>query len=290
LKIGYFISCTVLPETDHKTIPIDAHTFRGYSLLIECYYYLTSPARRYNSYKEIYSHPISICDDFIDFISERGNRHSGMLAHDNAAKEPDEVSTLFKRLMDNLRRLKLLFFVLILLLISQSCSWISAKSPVETPPKSPAEILTNAKQFMDAGEYQKAIDAYNVEYLKQPQDQALLKEYVKSLEDIKATSDKASEEEDFASAGKNYNVLLKNYPRFKVFDKRLSFNRTYLNKKLSHCKKSLSKQGFQEYRKGNLSGAIALWQSLLSIDPHNAEIKEALRIAKLQQKNLQENK
>jgi tetratricopeptide (TPR) repeat protein len=209
-----------------------------------------------------------------------------MRAHGNAAKESDKVLTLFKRLMDNLHRIRLLFLILTLLLIVQSCatmeSWISPKSPVQTQ--------IHAKQFMDEGEYQKAIDAYTVEYLKQPQDQALVKEYVKSLGDIKSAADKALEEEDFAAAGKNYNVLLKNYSHFKGFDRRLSFNRTYLNKKFSHCKQSLSKQGFQEYRKGNLSGAIALWQGLLTIDPHNTEIKEALRIAKLQQKNLQENK
>ena len=207
-----------------------------------------------------------------------------MHAHDNAVKEPDNAVTLFNCLMDNLRRPKQLFILLTILLIVQSCAaienWISPK----------VQTQTHAKQFMDEGEYQKAIDAYNVEYLKQPQDQALVKEYVKSLGDIKSAADKALEEEDFASAGKNYNVLLKNYSRFKNFDKRLSFNRTYLNKKFSHCKQSLSKQGFQEYRKGNLSAAIALWQNLLAIDPHNTEIKEALRIATLQQKNLQENK
>ncbi|MGO9136062.1 MAG: hypothetical protein ACLP9S_12330 [Syntrophales bacterium] len=195
--------------------------------------------------------------------------------------------------MDNLRRIKLLFLVLTLLLIVQSCatvkSWISPKSSVEPPTESPVQTQTHAKKFMDAGEYQKAIDAYNVEYRKRPQVPSLVKEYVKSLEDIKSTADKELEEEDFASAGRNYNVLLKNYSRFKNFDKKLSFNRTYLNTKLSHCKQSLSKQGFQEYRKGNLSGAIALWQSLLAIDPRNKEIKEALRIAKLQQKNLQED-
>jgi tetratricopeptide (TPR) repeat protein len=201
-------------------------------------------------------------------------------------KEPDNAGTLFERLMDNLRRQKLLFFFLAILPIVQSCeamkSWISPKSPVQTQ--------AHAKQFMDTGEYQKAIDAYNIEYRKQPQDQELVKEYVKSMEDIKAAGDKALDEEDFVFAGKNYNVLLKNYPRFKGFGNRLSFNRTYLNTKLSNCKQSLSKQGFQEYRKGNISGAIALWQGLLTIDPHNTEIKEALRIAKLQQKNLQENK
>jgi tetratricopeptide (TPR) repeat protein len=141
---------------------------------------------------------------------------------------------------------------------------------------------------MDAGEYQKVIDAYNVKYRKHPHDQVLVREYVKSIEDIKSAADKASDREDFASAGRNYHVLLKNYQHFKGFDKKLSFNSTHLNAKLSHCKKALSQQGFQEYRKGNLSGAIMLWQVLIAIDPHNTEIKDALRTAKLQQKNLQE--
>ena len=47
-------------------------------------------------------------------------------------------------------------------------------------------------------------------------------------------------------------------------------------------------QGFQEYRKGNLDKSIVLWQSLLAIDPHNKDIKEAVRTATQQQKNLQE--
>jgi len=185
--------------------------------------------------------------------------------------------------MPNLRRPKLLFLVLTLLLIAQSCA--EMKSRISQ--KSPVQHLAHAKHLMDAGEYQRAIDAYNVEYLKHQQDQTLVRDYVKSLEDIKSAADKASDKEDFVSAGRNYNVLLKNYPHFKDFDKKLSFNSTHLNVKLSHCKKSLSKQGFQEYRKGNLSAAILLWQGLLAIDPNNTNIKEALRTAKLQQKNLQ---
>jgi len=188
--------------------------------------------------------------------------------------------------MDNLRGTKLLFFILVLLLIVPSCA--GTKSLVS--PQSPAQTTTHSKQFMSAGEYQKAIDAYNVEYRRHPQDQALVKEYVKSLEDIKSAADKASDREDFASTCRKYHVMLKNYPRFKGFEKMLSFNSSHLNAKLSQCKQSLSRQGFQEYRKGNLRGAIALWQGLLAIDPHNTEIKDALRTAKLQKKNLQENK
>ena len=141
---------------------------------------------------------------------------------------------------------------------------------------------------MDAGAYQDAIADYRTEYRSRPHDQALAEEYAKSLEDIKAVADKASDEEDFASAGRIYYVLLKNYSYFKDFVGMLSFDSAHLKAKLSHCKKSLSAQGFREYRKGNLTGAIALWKSLLAIDPDNADIKGVVRTATLQQKNLQE--
>jgi tetratricopeptide (TPR) repeat protein len=204
--------------------------------------------------------------------------------------------------MMNFRRSKLLVLILMLLPIFQSCAkmktWIPPKSFFKTSPpvkdssqksiQASAQAANLAKKHMKAGECQKVIDVYNVEYRKHPHDQALVREYVKSIENITSAADKALDKKDFASAGRNYDVLLKNYANFKGFKKKLSFNSTHLNEKLSYCKKALFKQGFQEYRKGNLSEAIALWQDLLAIDPQNTDIKESLRTAKLQKKNLQE--
>ena len=224
--------------------------------------------------------------------------------------------------MTNLRRSILLVFIGMLIPIVMSCaemkSWISPKNSVQTsaPVKdssrtsgqtpaqaanlakkhkdfsqtssqTPAQAANPAKKHMEAGEYQKAIDVYNVEVQKHPHDLSLAREYVKSIENIASTADKALDEKDFASAGRNYDILLKNYANFKGFDKELSFNSIYLNEKLSYCKKAIFKQGFQEYRKGNLSEAIALWQDLLVIDPQNTDIKKTLRTAKLQKKNLE---
>ena len=204
--------------------------------------------------------------------------------------------------MTHLRGSILLVFIGMLLPIVMSCaemkSWISPKNSVQTsaPVKdysqtssqTPTQAANPAKKHMDAGEYQKAIDVYNVEYQKHPHDLSLAREYVKSIENIASAADKALDKKDFASAGRNYDVLLKNYAHFKGLDKELSFNSIYLNEKLCYCKKAIFKQGFQEYRKGNLGEAIALWQDLLIIDPQNTDIKKALRTARLQQKNLQE--
>ena len=123
--------------------------------MIECDYRLTSLTRRYNSYMAIYKSFYEISarnslesrknfpnhEDLVKqsdvspsaiYIGKRGNRYLGMRAHDNAAKEPDTAVTLFERPMDNLHRIRLLFLILTLLLIVQSCAtmerWISPKS------------------------------------------------------------------------------------------------------------------------------------------------------------------
>jgi len=132
-----------------------------------------------------------------------------------------------------------------------------------------------------------ALDEYGAGYRKHPKDQALLAEYAKSVEEMKSTADKAYEKEEYSPAGRTYDLLLKRYDQFKDFSRMLTFDRTYLRQKLVHCKKGLSVRGFQEYRKGNLSEAIVLWQGLLALDPNNKDIKKAVATATEQQKNLQ---
>jgi tetratricopeptide (TPR) repeat protein len=143
---------------------------------------------------------------------------------------------------------------------------------------------------MEAGDYQEAIDVYSYENRKQPRDQQILHAYAKSLDDIKSKADHAYAKKDFASAGRLYYVLHKNYSKFGNVAKMISFNKAYLNARLTACKKSLSVQGFQEYRDGRLGNALALWQSVLDIDPNNKDIKEAMRTARQQQKNLAQDK
>jgi tetratricopeptide (TPR) repeat protein len=190
--------------------------------------------------------------------------------------------------------------VLLLLIVFPACAQMktgaspqrSVQEPMksDTSPKASIQEPGINKKLMKTGDHQKTIDVYKAEYAKHPQDQMLVKEYVKSLEEMKDAADGLFEREDYASAGKTFNVLLKNYPDFKTFTHMLSFDRAKLNARLTECKTALSKKGFQEYRQGNLSEAIAQWQGYLAIDPNNADIKKAMNTAKLQQKNLQQKK
>ena len=161
-----------------------------------------------------------------------------------------------------------------------------ARGAAPAPGAGAATALSSARAHMAAGAYQEAIDDYAAERQRQPRDQALLKQYVGSVEAIKRSADEAYDRSDFAPAGRDYELLRRNFPRFAGFASALSFDRAQLESRLARCRKALASGGFQEYRQGNLDQAIALWQGLLAIDPDNAEIKAALGTATRQRQNL----
>lgn len=192
------------------------------------------------------------------------------------------------------RRVLTILLLPVVMACAQARDWVTGEQPGQ-PPAPAGEVSTPsapsvrlARLHMQAGAYQEAIEVYDAVYQKQPHDQALLKEYAQSIEYMAASADKALGRQDHGGAGKIYHVLLRNMARFEGFDAKLSFTHSGLNDKLDDCKKTLFQQGFQEYREGNLNQAIAVWQDLLVIDPHNTAIQEALKTARTQQRNLQE--
>jgi tetratricopeptide (TPR) repeat protein len=205
--------------------------------------------------------------------------------------------------MKDLFSLKWFITILIFLIVLIGCAQMktgspsktsiqtSAQKPVqETSPKASVKEPVQSKRPQMMGDYQKTIDAYKAEQTKHPHDQSLAKDYAKSLDEMKVAADSEYENENYPSACKTYSILMKNYSAFRSFAHMLSFNKQALNKKLTDCKTTLSKKGFQEYREGNLNEAIALWQGYLVIDPNNTDIRKAVNTATLQQKNLQQTK
>lgn len=160
------------------------------------------------------------------------------------------------------------------------------EKPAQPPAKEPGRPPVQ-KPDAESDDYRKVLDEYAGSYRKNPRDHALAKEYAKKVEDIKSAADKAYGDNDFLSAGQTYDLLITRFVQFKGFAHMLTFKKPYLDQRLALCKRALSGQGFQEYRKGNLAEAITSWQSLLEIDPNNQDIKKAVKTATEQQKNLE---
>lgn len=184
--------------------------------------------------------------------------------------------------MAGLRKIGFFFLLLIFLFTGSSCM-LMKEAP---PPKSSVPAQDQDRQPSTADHPGQVIDTYKAAMDKAPQNQDLMRDYAKNLEAMHNAAERSYSRQDCAPAGKIYHLLLKRYPDFKDIAHLLSFNRTQLNTRLTHCKTALYQKGFQEYREGHLSRAIATWEDYLEIDPDNADIKRALSTAKAQQHNL----
>jgi len=140
------------------------------------------------------------------------------------------------------------------------------------------------------GEFRKAIDLSREMYYKYPQDPRVRTSYIRTLESIKISGDRAFEGSDFALAGSVYEIVLSNVSSVGRLNDSLSFNREVLTAKIGNCKKILFENGLEQYRSGNLNQAISLWKSILAFDPENREIKRAVEMATFQFGNLQKAK
>lgn len=148
--------------------------------------------------------------------------------------------------------------------------------------------LRHSNHYLSAGDYQRAIDTFRTAHAKYPEDKPLLRSYQKAVEEIKGSADRAVDREEFVSAGRSYRLLLRNYPHFRIIAQHLSFDKKYLNARITYCSKYLFKRGVEEYWSGDIKGAISTWEGLLSFDPENAETRKAYNAATSQLKNLQQ--
>jgi tetratricopeptide (TPR) repeat protein len=143
-----------------------------------------------------------------------------------------------------------------------------------------------SRQYLDRGDFERALNSYRASYLEYPNDPVLLTNLINIILDMKFLAEIAISKEDFLSAGRIYYALLKNYKYFSKFYKSQSLPKEFLDERLNNCRVQLTKKGLEQYRKGNLVEAISVWKGILKFDPENQQIKKAIETATAQLKNL----
>jgi tetratricopeptide (TPR) repeat protein len=166
------------------------------------------------------------------------------------------------------------------------------RSSLENKVKTSRYLFTEEQvsSYLKGGEFQRAIDISKEIHQKYPRDLTIRSSYIRTLESIQSTGDRAFERGDFALAGCVYEILLKHASSATRINGSFSFDRKGLIAKIKTCKKTLFENGLEQYRSGNLNQAISIWKGILVFDPGNQEIKRAVDMATLQLKNLQEIK
>jgi len=184
--------------------------------------------------------------------------------------------------MRQLHQDSLIFLMVLFFLLLSSC--------MHTKKAELDDSITLSRQYLNIGDYQKALDTDKLIYTKYPNDQTFVSSYIKTIEDIRRSSDRAFSNEDFSLSGRIYGMLIRNYSDFKGFASRLSFNRDYLNTRIKDCSEFLTKKALEEYRKGNLTHAISIWKGILAFDPDNIYAKKSIETTSIQRKHLHQNK
>ncbi len=148
------------------------------------------------------------------------------------------------------------------------------------------ESERQARQALEAGDFDKAIKVYSTGYLENPDDADCRAGFISILEEIKRTGEGAFSKENFVLAGRTYSSLLKYFKSFEKFRASLSFSEKSLDEGVRVCRTELNKKALEQYRKENLAEAISIWQSLLTFDPDNIETKKAIETATIQLKKI----
>jgi len=115
-----------------------------------------------------------------------------------------------------------------LLLSLSFCAWLKR----EQVQKETDYLDKQAQIELEAGKFQRAVDIYKENYQKHPQDPSVRNGYIKTLESIKSSGDRAFEGNDFKLAGNIYEVLVGNWVHFSDFSQSLSFKKNFLEKKI----------------------------------------------------------
>ena len=178
---------------------------------------------------------------------------------------------------------KLIIFLSIsLLLLFSSCAHMEKE-----PETGATDIIEIAKNYLTEGDFQKALETYNVAFNQYPNDSELRSNYIRTIHQVKKNADIAFNREDFAQAGPVYRVLLDNYSHVKDLITSSSFDKDFLISRINTCSKNLNEKGILKYREGNLREAISIWNNILIFDPENVEVRKAIDTATVQLKNLQ---
>jgi tetratricopeptide (TPR) repeat protein len=163
-------------------------------------------------------------------------------------------------------RRALIFLPVLLLFSFSSCAGVK-RTQVKN-------AIDEAHQELRSGDFQKALDTYQVAYKKYPKDSEILKNYIGTIESMKAQGDEAFGRENFAQAQITYDLLLKNFPRFSDFANLLSFKKNFLVTRLKMSRMLQAEKEARSFLKsGDFQKGIDIYRGLIQQYPSDTTVR-----------------
>lgn len=165
-----------------------------------------------------------------------------------------------------------------------ACSPPSGRRP---PPAKPSEpTAEDASAFLAKGNYAAALDILSARYEKNRGNTEARDAFSRTLQIVRGKGDDAFAGSDYEKAGIIYRLLLRHLMRNDTITKTLPFTSSYLSGGIEKCAKALTDSGLASYGSGDLENAIRIWQSVLTFDPNNTDVKKAIETATIQLRTL----
>ena len=159
-----------------------------------------------------------------------------------------------------------LFLALIWMSFSCSCV-INKKNAVQ-------RAFAESQQHVDSGNYQEAINSCDAAYTRYPQTDAR-EYYIRTVETTKSSANTAYDAKNYGLSAELYSVLSKNFPKFKSFEKTLSFDNAFLSGRIRNCRiAQVEIQAQNAMAAGNFSGAIEMYRPSLKSFPDDSLLRE----------------
>jgi tetratricopeptide (TPR) repeat protein len=167
-----------------------------------------------------------------------------------------------------------------LFLFLSSCGWVKkellqkeqgGKQQVQ---KQTDYVDKQAQAELEAGKFQGAIDISKEIYQKYPQDPIVRSGYIKTLELIKGSGDRAFEGNDFKLAGNIYEVLVRDWVHFADFSQYLSFKKNFLEKKIKTSRCLFTEERVPSHlRAGEFPKAIDIYREVYQKYPQDPTVR-----------------
>ncbi len=140
------------------------------------------------------------------------------------------------------------------------------------------ETSVESRKSLAAGDFEEALDSFQVAQQKNPSSKELTARYIRTVEEIKRTADRTRSERDCAGAYRIYRILLDHYGDFGAFAVNLTFNKIYLETARKECRiEAVDNPAAQAMRAGHFAKAIDIFQAALKENPRDVELAAKFR-------------
>jgi tetratricopeptide (TPR) repeat protein len=185
------------------------------------------------------------------------------------------------------RRLPAFFVpVLALAVFAASCSLFPyGIGPANRDTRIVTDTAKRAQEQLVLGKHKRALEIYAHAYDRHHQPE-LRQGFARLGEQLRAASDRAYQENNFAEAGSIARSLFESGITTRDFADKLSFDDDHLTARITASSRALMEIGLMRYREEKLDEAIAIWKKALAFDMDNKSVKQAIDTATIQLQQL----